>query len=408
MRYKVKIESLDHQGRGIAKIDGRVVFIPEILPNEEAEILLTVDKKRYAEGRIISLDVSSEKRCTPLCPCFSSCGGCDLMHISYEDELKFKEEKVKSIISRYASCDGVVKEIIKSKELNYRNKVKLRVNNKVGFLNKKSNDLLVINECFISSLLINKIIKRLNTLDLQNIDVIEIKVNDKDDECLILLYFNNTINEQVFLNEFTEENINIIALSSNLKKIIKGKDYLINNVGDKTFKCSYDSFFQVNFDGALKLYNKVKELCKINKNDKILDLYCGTGTLGLYVVENSSELLGVDVVENAIKDAKENAKLNNITSSTFKCIDLKNGLNNLDFIPDIVLLDPPRNGLDKQTTEDILKLNALRIIYVSCDPMTLARDLNILKEKYNIESITPLDMFPRTYHVETITELTKK
>ena len=183
-----------------------------------------------------------------------------------------------------------------------------------------------------------------------------------------------------------------------------GNKFIHETLNNLNFIISPDSFFQVNKNTCLKLYNKIKDYVGNNKN--IIDLYCGTGTIGIFVSENNN-VIGIEINESAIKDAMENKKINNVKNIEFICGDSGKKLNDLNFNPDIIIVDPPRNGLNKETIDNVLKYNSQEIIYVSCDPMTLVRDLKILNKYYEIKELTPFDMFPNTYHVETLTYLKK-
>ena len=193
----------------------------------------------------------------------------------------------------------------------------------------------------------------------------------------------------------------------NNDELIYGESYIVDKIGDYKFVISPKSFFQVNTLMAYKLYSKVLEYCGDLSNKRVLDLYCGTGTIGLFVSKGCLELVGIEICESAVMDANKNKELNNVSNARFICGDSGIELKKLNYKPDIVIVDPPRSGLDKLAINEVISLNAERLVYVSCDPVTLARDLNILKEYYNILEITPVDMFPNTHHVESVVLLTK-
>jgi 23S rRNA (uracil1939-C5)-methyltransferase len=191
-------------------------------------------------------------------------------------------------------------------------------------------------------------------------------------------------------------------------EVIYGEGYITEKLGNLTFKISVNSFFQVNTKQTMNLYQKVLEYCDLSGNEKVLDLYCGTGTIGIYISAYCKEVLGIDNVPEAIDDANENRKVNNKNNIKFILGDSKDKISDIYFKPDIVIVDPPRVGLDRSVIESVIELKPAKVIYVSCDPMTLARDLNIFKEDYNIVEITPVDMFPQTYHVECVVKLIRK
>ena len=391
----IKIEKLDHQGRGIGKINNKIIFIPYTLPDEIVEFKITKEKKNYLEGQAIKIIKPSEIRITPPCPYYTKCGGCNLMHLNYNEQLKYKQEKIENIISKYTNKDIKINKIIKAEhQYYYRNKITLHAEDEIGFYKNNSKNIIKINKCIIADKSINNIIKELNDKKIKNNELI-IRTNNKE----TLLYIKNN-NEN--LKSIKADNI------INNSKIIKGNNYIIENINNYKYLVSPTSFFQVNTEQTIKLYNKIKELAKITKNDKILDLYCGTGTIGLYLSKACKEVLGVEINKEAIKDANKNKIINNIKNATFIAGDAKEIIKKLKFNPDIIIIDPPRSGLFKGMINNLIKFKAKKIIYVSCDPITLARDLKELSNLYNIEEIQPLDMFPNTYHVECVTLLSKK
>src|SRR5574344_886326 len=366
--YRVKISSLDHFGRGIARINNKIIFVPYAIDNEVVDVLITCDKKKFMEGKIVDIILKSKDRVDPICPYFGICGGCDIMHMSYYKQLDFKYEKVKNIMNKYASLDCVNRIVPSLNIYNYRNKVTFKYNGKVGYNKKKSFEIVNIDNCDLLDIHINRLIETLNTLK---------------------------VNKEVMVRYFKEELIKIDD------KVINDKT-IVAELNDKKYYVSADSFFQVNTNTAIKLYEKVKEYADLSKEDNVLDLYCGTGSIGIYLADHCKSVLGIEINEDAIKDANKNKELNNLNNITFKCGDVGKLLSKNNFKPNLLIVDPPRAGLDSLAMSNVMDISAPRVIYVSCDPMTLARDLNILKDKYDILSITPFDMFPQTYHVECV------
>lgn len=396
---EVKIENLDHFGRGIARCD-KAIFIPNTLPEEEVLIEITKENKKIMEGNVINYIKKSPIRITPICPYYSICGGCDLMHIDYLEQLKFKEKKVKEVLKKFAQFENV-KSIIGTDQYNYRNKVTLQVNNKIGYYKKKSYEIIDIDSCMIADNKINEIISQVKKFNYKNIDKIVIRVTD--DESMLIFYGTDNID----INNY--ENVDTIILMSNNKEtILKGKGYIESNINNFKFIISPTSFFQVNYKGLINLYNKVLDYASLSSNDKVLDLYCGTGTIGIYLSNYCKEVLGIEINEEAIKDAQINKKINNVTNIDFKVGDVGKVLNSTNFTPDVIVVDPPRAGLDNNTINHLIKFKAKKIVYVSCDVVTLARDLKILSEYYEIKEATPVDMFPNTHHVECVTLLELK
>ena len=391
-KLEVEIINLDHFGRGIAKKD-KPIFIDDALVGEVVEIEITKDKKKYSEGKVINYIKKSPLRVESDCPYYDKCGGCDLLHLSYEEQLKYKENKVKEIIKKFSGLECVNK-IVPSVQYNYRNKVTLHVNKKVGYYQKKSYDIIAIDKCLIADNKINKLIKKLNNIDLNTINKIMIRTSNKE---IMLVVEGGSVNIALF------DEVDTIIVDN---KVLKGKGYIINDVNNLKFVISPNSFFQVNQIGMCNIYNQV--LKYVDENTNVLDLYCGTGTIGIYLANKVNKVLGVEINSSAINDALLNKKINNLTNIDFKLGDVGTILNNNNFKADCIVVDPPRAGLDNVAIKNIIKINPQKLIYVSCDPVTLARDLNILSNDYNVLEITPFDMFSNTYHVECVALLTKK
>lgn len=396
---KIEITSFDHQGRGLGRIDNMVVFVPNTLPGEIVNVKLTNKQKNYLEGEAVDYITKSPDRVEPLCPYYATCGGCDLMHISYSNQLKYKEDKIKNIMSKYANID-CVNDIVKcDRPLNYRNKVTFQVDNKIGLYEKRTNSIITIDKCLLADPEINKYFNICKRMSLDGITQIVIRTSATG----TMVIFKCTKNIQIDTNLF---DCNVI-IDYKGYHVLKGNDYIIENIGDRKYKISPSAFFQVNSSEVVKLYDKVKEYLDVS-NDNILDLYCGTGTIGIYVSNNNSNILGIEINESAIKDANENKKLNNLTNISFMAGDTTKILKKIHFKPNKVIVDPPRAGLDKKVIEQLLDMKTSKIVYVSCDPITLARDLKLLSAKYTVDEVTPIDMFPNTYHVETVVLLSRK
>lgn len=397
----VEVTSIDHEGRGIAKTNGKVVFINNALPGEIVDINIKKEKKNYIEAETKKIIRKSEKRVKSPCKYFDICGGCDIMHLSYKGQLLFKENKVKNIISKYLNIDVKINKIVKcDKEFYYRNKTTFQVNKTLGLYKKNSYDIVPIDKCIISDELINNSIDYLKKLNLKEISKIICRTNTK--ELMIII-------------ETNDRNLNIESLKSIASSIylkiqnnyihIYGKKYIIETLNSFKYIVSPQSFFQVNLNTSLKLYDKIKEY--VGKNNNVLDLYCGTGSIGIFVSKDNN-VTGIEINKSAIEDANKNKILNNINNISFICGDSGKSINELKLNPNIIIVDPPRSGLNKETLNNILKFKSDKIIYVSCNSLTMARDLNYLRKLYEIVEITPFDMFPNTNHVECLTLLTKK
>ena len=397
----IEIENLDHQGRGIAHINNKIVFIENALPNEIVETKIIKEHKNFNESIVTKYIKKSVNRIDPICPYYKECGGCNIMHMPYDKQLEFKQNKINNIINKYLKNDILINKIVKSDyKVNYRNKITFQVNKDIGFFKKNSNELIKIDKCILCDELINNSIKYLSTLDLSKIEKIICKSNKKD---LMIIIETNDINLNI---DKLIPHCKSIYLKQNNKYILKyGEKQIKQNIGNINYLISPDSFFQINLDVTKKLYDKIKSIVGTNKN--IIDLYCGTGSIGIYISKDNN-VYGIEINEQAINDAKINKKINNIQNIEFILGDSGKKIKNLTKKIDTIIVDPPRNGLNKETINNILNINPKNIIYVSCDPMTLVRDLKVFSNNYDIVEITPFDMFPNTYHVECLVQLKLK
>lgn len=397
---ELNIEKLDHYGRGIARIDGKTVFVENALPTETVIASITKEKKNFIEGETIDFISKSEDRIEPICSYYNECGGCNIMHLDYNNQLKFKENKVKEVLKKFCNYTNI-KSIIGTNQYNYRNKITLQVKENIGYYKKKSYELVVIDKCCIADERINNIINELKGINLSNINQIVIRTTNK--ETMLVFYSKKVIKSDV--NKFS---VNTIVCIADKTHILKGKGYIEEELKGVKYVISPTSFFQVNTNGMINLYDKVLEYCGLNGNENLLDLYCGTGTIGIYLSKHCNKVFGIELNKEAIKDALVNKEINNLNNIDFKSGDVKEVLKTNNFIPDIIVVDPPRAGLDSKVIEQIISLKPKKLVYVSCDVITLSRDLNLLKEYFNIKEVTPVDMFPNTYHVECVSLLERK
>lgn len=397
----IEITSMDHNGRGIGKLNNKIVFVKNALPGEIVNLKILKEKKNFIEAEVLSYIKKAENRIESVCPYYLECGGCDLLHLNYNDQLKFKQDKINNIINRYLDTKITINDIVKCDDnFNYRNKVSFQVKEKIGFYNDKTYEIIPIKSCLIANNIINDSIKYLNKLDLKNISKIICRTGNNK---LMIILESTTLDIDITsLKEIADS----IYIKKDNEYILKYKDkYITESLDNYKYLISPDSFFQINKNICIKLYNKIKEY--VGSNNNVIDLYCGTGSIGIFISENNN-VIGIELNKYAILDANLNKELNNLKNIDFICGDSGKMLNKINFKPDIIIVDPPRSGLSKETISNLLKYNPKKIIYVSCDPMTLTRDLNILKEHYNIDELTPYDMFPNTKHVECLCLLTKK
>lgn len=392
----MKIEKLDYYGRGISRSSGKVYFIENALKDEDVSITLLKEKKKYCEAKLKEISNISKDRIEAKCKYYNVCGGCQLMHIKEEKQEEFKKEKVEEILKKFLKYNKDVNDIVFSKNFNYRNKVVLHVkDNKLGFYKNKTNELIEIDKCLLLNPVINDLISYLkNYVELKDIEKITIKVGNKTNE--VMLIIDGSIAKYQNLLEI----VDVLIIN---EKVITTKDYITSYIGNKKYIIKRNSFFQVNYDISTRMYDKVKDVIVKEKSKNVLDLYCGTGTIGIYISDVVSKITGIEVVSDAIESANTNKKINNVENIEFILGKVED---KLDFISnnniDTVIVDPPRSGLHKKVIPILEKISPKTIIYVSCDPITMARDIKLLSNNYELVEVTPYDMFPNTYHVECV------
>ena len=392
----MEILKYDHNGRGITYLNDKIVFVSNTIIGEDVEIKILEEKKNYIEAEVIKYNKISSIREKNICPYFNICGGCDIMHLPYSEQLKFKQNKVSEIISKFYGGKVVIKDIISEKNYNYRNKVSLKVNKKLGYYKKNSHDIINIDKCMLLDEDINNLISILNNIDLGKNKNIIIRKNTSG----LMLVLEDKI-------DYDSIKKYVSSIYINDKKVY-GED-LYEQMNGLKFIISPLSFFQVNKYNTINLYNKILDYCDLKGNEVVLDLYCGTGTIGSFVSRKCSKVIGIEINKYAVLDALKNKEINNLSNIEFICGDSGKILKNNKYNKiDIVIVDPPRIGLSDLSINEILNINPKKIIYTSCDPVTLARDLKKLSENYDIEELTPVDMFPNTYHVECVCKLIHK
>jgi len=395
--YQVKIEKLDHFGRGVSKIDGKIIFVPNTLKGDIVNIFIKKEKSKFLEGEVISF-VEKVKRCN-VCPYSELCGGCHIIGLEYNKQLEYKVNKIKELFKKTFGYDVLIKEMISDSNTHYRNKVRLHAKNKkLGFYEKISHDIVEIESCIIAKKEINEVIQILKGI-LAEHSFSEVTIRSNKG---LLIDIKGNISKEILLTNFT--NVNVIWLNDQL---IKGDGFIYEEILGKRFKISPKSFFQINTEVCSKIFERVREYVKNKNYTKVLDLYCGTGVIGMLVADLVKEVVGVEIVSDAVKDANENKKLNHVDNIKFICDKVENRISEFKNI-DLIIVDPPRSGLDKNSVNNILRINPKEIIYISCDPNTLLRDLKVLNQNYDINDVLVADMFPNTYHVETIVHLTLK
>lgn len=406
--YIVKIEKLDHYGRGVAHLAKKVVFIPYGIPNETVEIKLDDIKKNFLTGTIIRR-IETKRAIDVPCPYFNRCGGCHIMHLKEEDQLRFKEQKVKETIQKFANIDpNVVMPCRKTKNGNYRNKVTFHIENgQLGFFKEKSHTLIPITTCFLLHPEIERMLYQITNVfqknKVRNIESLMIRVGESTKETMVAV--EGKAKKSDVITYFKDVKCTSLLYNN---EVLNGKKTIEEEILGKKFSISKNAFFQINKEGATILYSILIDEVK-NKNYKcILDLYCGTGTIGILLSPYVEKVIGIEVVKEAVENAENNAKQNQVSNIDF----LEGKVESIDLTTygsiDLAIVDPPRKGLETKTIEELKRMPLAKLIYVSCNVSTLARDLLKLKEVYEVKKIIPIDMFKNTYHVECVCVLNRR
>ena len=436
---------LSFEGKGVVKLSYGTVFVDGLFPGEEAEIEIQYKRAGSYFGKVFRLIKKSEDRIQPLCGVCTACGGCQFQQYAYPAQLKYKANRVKDAFRRHLKEDVKVNETLgMDNPYEYRNKIQVPVGRDphghivTGFYRSGTHKIIPIDKCYIESSKASKIIQVFKTLlkdfryEPYNEDTgyglfrhILIRTSYHYDDVMVTLV--TTQDEFKGRNNFVKEFIkrcpNIKCLVQNINKrdtnvilgekerVLYGDGHIKDSILGVDFLISSKSFYQVNPVQVEVLYSKAIEYANLSKDEVVFDAYCGIGTISLIAAKKVQKVIGVEIVKDAIIDAKKNAKLNNINNADFICGDagevFKDLVNNkIKF--STVFVDPPRKGLDEKFINTLLELAPPKVIYVSCDPETLARDITLLSSKYKIENIQPVDMFPMTFHVETICALSFK
>ena len=400
---KTEITKLNHNGEGMTQIDGKIVFVPKTIPGDIVELTNLQDHKNFMQATCSHLYQESNLRVPVTCPYYKECGGCQLLELSYLEQLKYKQEKVANILKKYANIDIDLQEltIIKSpNQFHYRNKITLQVQNGlIGLFSYNTNNIVQINSCLLISEPMNQLIQIMQ----KNLKLDQVK------QIIIREALNKRMVQIIGVTNETEliktlgPHVDSLYLNN---QHLYGKKYLIDKLEKYQFQISPNSFFQVNHDQTINLYNQIKTYLGPN-NQNILDLYCGTGTIGIYVSEYCQKVSGIELNPSSVQDAKQNIAHNKLEHIQVQKGDVGKLLKTQNAY-DAIIVDPPRSGLDKKTRQTLLQIKSPKIIYISCNPITLARDLKELKEIYELKEIKLFDMFPNTYHIESVVLLSLK
>jgi len=447
--YIVKIESLGYEGEGVAKIDRYPIFIPGALKGEKVKTEIIKAKKNYAYGKLMEIIEKCDERKEPKCINYKKCGGCTLMHLSYEAQLDFKFDRVKDCIKKIAGLDEKIVKYPLGMEhgSRYRNKVIFSVGLvedklAIGFFSEKTHEIINMDNCLLQDEEVDRIVKVIRVwmgkysiipakkdglfYEQGLIRNIMIRKGFKTNEVMVVLV---TTDKEIphndeLLDELNKEVMNLKSVVQNINSkdtnlvlgdkciTLWGKDYISDYIGKYKFNISPLSFFQVNPMQTEVLYNKALEYANLSGNEVVFDAYCGTGTITLFLSQNAKKVYGVEILEQAIENAKVNAKQNGIINSEFcvgKSEEVIPRLIEESVKPNVIVVDPPRKGCDVKLLDAIGEAKPERVVYVSCDPSTLARDLkHLVGLGYTTVEVQPVDMFPMTKHVETVVKLEKK
>mgnify|MGYP000708277539 FL=1 len=438
--YIVDIIDNGFEGEGIAKIDNFTIFIPGTIKGEKVRVLIVKVLSSHGFGKIVEIIEKSQARQDVDCNTYKRCGGCNLRHVKYEETLKMKQNAVQSLVNKTLKNKLQVRETVGMENpLHYRNKAQYPIGiNKqgepvIGVFANRTHEVIPIDNCLIQNKKSEEIAKFIiEFIKEKNISIydektgkglvrhIVTKVGIKTGEimCVIVINGHKIPNEnelvenlktkypeiKAIVKNINMKNTNVILGQENIN--LYGNGYIEDILGEYKFKISPLSFYQVNPVQAEKLYDLGVSMAEITKNDIVFDLYCGIGTISLFMSKFAKKVYGIEIVEEAVKMAKENAQNNNVSNTEFFAGDveivLDDLINNKGLKADVVMFDPPRKGLDKKSIDNILNIRPKKIVYISCNPATLIRDLADFENEYDIKTIIPVDMFPFTSHVECV------
>ena len=445
-QYTVNIESVTSEGMGVCHINGFCVFVPMTVEGDIADILIVKVKSGYAYGKCIRLSEKSEYRREPLCPVFGKCGGCQLMHIKYEKQLEIKKEIIENALKRIGSIDLKVSKMIGAdEEYRYRNKMIFPCgndkngNNICGFYRERSHDIIPLDDCLlgdeINSKIIQTVLSFMKSFGISAYDEkshsgvvrrIFVRKGTFSGDVMVVLSVNS--NKFGHADEFVDcitslsEKIKSVIINHNTKAtnvvlgerntLLYGTETINDTLCTMEYEISPNSFYQINPAQTEKLYNTAIELADIKKTDIVADLYCGIGTISLCAAANAKSVVGIEIVEQAVINARKNAEANGVDNVSFLSGQAEKIFPRLvsdGMRPNVVILDPPRKGSDEVTLSAVAEAAPDRIVYGSCNPATLARDAAFLRRfGYKLAAAVGVDMFPQTVHVETVCLMSRK
>ena len=445
-RVTLPIHGITHDAEGVGKLQGFTVFVPGAIPGDEVEAEVISVKKQYARALIYKILQESPDRVTPICSHYQECGGCQLMHASYRAQLRYKRQQVESALKRIGGLESVMVHdtLGMDNPANYRNKAQFPVgvqDGKItaGCFKLRSHDIVDLESCGIQHDANNKALAIAKELAQKyQVSVYDERLHEgllrhilvkhafSTNETMVVFVINGEslpqgerIAQELMsrIKSVVSVQININIRQGNVilgpeTKLVAGRDYIIDELDGLKFKISARSFYQVNPAQTKVLYGKAREYAALTGSENVFDLYCGVGTIALFMASQSKHVTGIEIIPDAIRDAEENAKLNSITNTEFICgaaEDVVPRLIKQGQSPDVYIVDPPRTGCDEKLLATIAANKPARLVYVSCNPATLARDLKFLSEHgFKVVEVQPVDMFPHTSHVECVVLITKE
>ena len=459
---ELTVESTAFKGKGVAKYDGIAVFVPGTAPGDIIKARITRKKKTFREAKVLEILQPSPKRIEPKCSHANVCGGCTWQHLPYTEQVKHKEQHVRDHMERIAHIDpDIVQQIVKcDSEFYYRNKMEYSFGTKRWLTEEEiQRDEYVDDTAFAAGLHApGRFDKILNLKECHLQDPVSYQILDfvrnhciqyqipafdtykkegfmrhlvirnshfTDDLMVNLVTFRDepeTVNQ--LKDELLKEFPQITTIVNNVndqpnptavgrfENVLYGPGFIVDKIGNHSFKIHANAFFQTNTRQAEKLYSVARDFAELDNGGHLFDLYCGVGTLSLYMADKADKVTGIEIVDVAIENARFNAQENDVENTEFVLGDMKDTFND-EFLdkngrPDCVITDPPRSGMHPDVVEQLCNLDVNRLVYVSCNPSTMARDLKELKEFYTIDAVQPVDMFPQTYHIEAVAKLTRK
>ena len=438
----IVFEDLTHEGSGVAKVEGYPLFIPNGLPGEKAKVKVVKTNKNFGFGRLLELQEKSPYRVEAPCPIYKECGGCQLQHLNYEGQLLVKHKHVQDVLERIGKIDAVVHPTIGMKEpWRYRNKAQVPIGEQEGgliggFYQQRSHQIINMEACLIQQEENDDVVRKVKEIcqkygvkayneerhkgELRHIMVRRGLVTG---EMMIVLITrtNEITNKNKVVDEIATEisglksiihNVNnkkTNVIMGDITNVLWGQETITDYIGDVKFAISARSFYQVNPEQTKVLYDKALEYANLQGEENVIDAYCGIGTISLFLAKKAKKVFGVEIVPQAIEDAGKNALLNDIYNVDFAVGKAEEVIPNWykeGNTADVLVVDPPRKGCDEALLQTIIDMKPKKVVYVSCNPATLARDLRVLEDGgYKTLEVQPVDMFPQTMHVEAVAQL---